>query len=206
MNRRGFLKGLVAVALAGSSFGARARAFVLPRRPPEYLGEDGDSLRAAIERLFPAGVAWSNKAYEEYGFGESKPVYWPEAPPYDGPGKIQRVVHRTFALAHVVGGNAALNARLHRALYQSMYWTWVQIAERPENRGAVLVWRVTPEESVGRETAWDFGLNMEKDVGPLTCRLRIRASLRQRGWRERLGVAPWMEGAKPEGAATWRIS
>lgn len=224
MNRRGFLKFLGGVGV-GLVAARPERLFAAPHRAPFYDGEDCESLRAAIEALFPAGVSHSRKAYEQFEYGRGDPMPSPrtyEDVPIYGFGvatpiktrhvefiyyngrQIQRVIHRTLALAYKVTGDDALNARLHKALYRSMYQAFTLIAERPENWKAVLIWRRTPVEWRGRipkeGTEYSFG------DGPDVVRLSIRASLRQTGWRERLGVSPWLDGDKPEGAPTEFLS
>lgn len=196
MNRRGFLRflGGAGVALVASR---PMKLFAAPRRAPQWPHPQEDvspeGLRLAIEALFPAGVQHSIKAYEEvpvYGFGLASSV----------PTMTRRYVHQTFALGYRVPDSPAVEARLRRALYRSMYQTWAQIAERPENQGAVLWWRVTPQENKRRVP------NTELDDGPMVAKLRCRASLRQTGWRHHLEVDPWMAGSKPEGMPTELLS
>ena len=185
MNRRGLLRflGGVGVALA-----AAKPLRLVAAQWPSYDGEDAESLRVAIEALFPGDVLHSVRAFEDF--------------------QGQRCVPQTFALGYRITGDAAVDARLHRGLYRAMHQTFVMMAERGENRNAVLVWRVTPQER--RFDAEEFAETSEAgDIVtslPAKVVLRARASLRQTGWRERLGVKPWMGGAKAEGAVTELLS
>lgn len=192
MNRRGFLRflGGVGVALAA----ANPLRLVAAQHRPAYDGTDCESLRVAIEALFPGDVLHSVAAFEEFCSDGSQ---------------VKRYIHQTFALGYNVTGDAAVDARLHRALYRSMYQTFVMMAERPENRNAVLVWRVIPQER--RFDADKFAETSEAGdiVTSLPARvvLMVRASLKQTGWRERMGVEPWIRhGVKAEGAATELLS
>lgn len=194
MNRRSFLKALGALgALGVVATGAvqPLRAVVAAQRYALDFEETPDGLRRAIEALFPAGTEQSAKAYENFGFGLAGPV---DADAYSG--DVQRVVHVVYGFAFIVTGDPVRDARLRTALYRALYNTAFQVAERPENAGAVLVWRRTPEEATYRRNEFE-----DDDPGPLITNLTMRIGLRQTGWRERLFVAPWLRGCKPEGAA-----
>lgn len=187
MNRRGFLRCAASVALAVSSLAKGVSAFAVPSLPPTYpapgVRASEQGLREAIEALFPAGVVDPvEMAYKEFVPSILYPIGFDTE--YGRMGicgsDVQRAVHRTFKFDYEVVDDERQNERLRRAMYASMYDTFRQMSERPENAGAVLVWRVQPREE--REN--DF----EDDVR--VCALRVRASLRQTGWRERLGVEP----------------
>ena len=200
MNRRGFLQfvGGAALALVASR---PVRLLAAPSRPPAWPLEGErctpEGLRAAIERLFPAGAQHSFKAYEEFQVGRSTPIEGTADGDVNVFAPVQRVVHKTFALGYFVQPDSRQNDKLHRALYRAMYQTWAVIAERPENQGAVLIWRITPVETTNKR------FEDNRDV----VQLRIRAGLRQRGWRERCEVPTWLEGCiKPEGAPAELLS
>lgn len=184
MNRRGFLKFLGGAAVASlSASRAVAQTFSIPGvrySMPETEGVE--ALTAAIERLFPAGAI--RGASTSYSYFDDKNLML--MPHEEAPYGAARVVFQTFALGYHAEDE---NERLHRALYLSMFRTWEMIAERPENRNAVLVWRQTPSEERGQS---DFN-------DPELVTLRLRAGLLQQSWRRALSVEPRLFGAKPEG-------
>jgi hypothetical protein len=186
VKRRGFLRFLGSAALLGV-VATQAVARPLLRRssaadwPHPQDGVTAYGLMKAIEALFPAGaILGQPKAYQEFG----------------GP-VVFRAVHRTFALGYVGTPDDAVR---RRALYRAMYQTWVQMAQRPENQGAQLVWRSTPYER------FDRGLDFERDASEPEPKvtLRMRAALLPMGWRRALQVEPWVGGdaMRSEGAAT----
>lgn len=220
MNRRSFLKGLGAVliglqaplALANSKI---VRVLIRTHYPGGWrerlpFPNTLDELAPAIERLFPGEVLSSTRAYEEFipgtnvpltfsaeddipafGFGMAQIKAEGVAIPYL-PVDVQRYVHQTFALGYFLQSDREKNALLERALIRSHYQIMLMISQRPENQGATLIWRRKPEASE----------NM--DFGDRTRIIRMRLSLKQNGWRERMGVATRLESPllKAEGAKT----
>lgn len=197
MNRRRFIGGLASALLWGSGLAHRAFAApALPRYPHPQQDVGEASLCAAIEALFPAGVVHSaGRAYEEYPFGVWEPLrVLEDGHVYVGP-PVQRCIHRTFKLAYILTENKATDARLRLAMYRAMFRTFVVMSEAPANRGAVLVWRLKPQE---QEKTFHRDPHDIGDGIPVRS-LRVRASLRQTGWRERLEVPPHYIGVHTDG-------
>lgn len=213
MNRRGFLKfvGGAAIAVLGAQQ-AVARALRMPGVPHPYpyeaataipVGIDSpELLRRAIESLFPAGVRDVRRLYDEtqHGFGLAPVKREGEAISVDR----GAFTYTTFGFGYLRTGDAELERKLHRALFRAMWSAAYQLSQRPENRGAVLIWRRTP----GLVRLWrsleDHGL----DDGLPMVTLSMRLALEQRGWRERLDVEPYMNvaGMKPEGHPVAMVS
>lgn len=171
MNRRGFLKAIGAVALVGAH--ARA-AFALPARLPEYTDYSPAGLRRAVEALFSDAFAAVTEDAGDYSFGLAQVKQEGARLPYD-PSGLEVV---TLALGYHHEADPNRMRRLHIALYRSMYTTFVRIATRPENAGAILYWRLVPVE----ETEIGSPGEERKTV------LRCRVGLLQTGWRKRLGI------------------
>lgn len=209
ITRRSFLKrlGAIGVLLAAPLPGLSAVARAQSRLEFDFTP---DGLRAAIERLFPAGVFHSRKAYEEFEPGGGMlPADW-DGRDYVEKWKhklpfVQRCVHVVYALAYV-RDDPLREESLRQALYYAMYQSAELLAEHPANRGAQLVWRREPvfEEFV----RGDF----ESDVETPIAQLYMRLSLRQTGWRERCSVPVEYVGCneypalKPEACPTYVIN
>lgn len=226
MNRRSFLKGLGAVliglqaplALADSKL--RALALRDPRTWRERLPFPTtlEELAPAIERLFPGEVLTSARAYEEFipgtnvpltfdanGFGMASIKDEGAAILYSLPDdNVTRCVHKTFALGYFVQRDASDNERLERTIIRCHYQTMLIISQRSENQGATLIWRKKPFATTFRSDP-DWLKSDEPDVSKRFVRMRL--SLKQNGWRERLAVAPSLdaESLKAEGAQSLMI-
>lgn len=173
--RRAFLQTIGAAAVALVAPYARAERFF--RAPTHEFELTPAGLKAAIERLFPAGHQYSKMAYEEFYHGAQQPIQPGEIPLYGLP--VQRVVHVCYALGYEVTEDPARDKRLMVALFYSMFNAMLGIAENPSNRNAVLIWRQSPMLMRGRRA---------DDDRPEILQISMRVGLRQTGWRERCGV------------------
>ncbi len=225
MNRRDFLKGLGALAIALQGGVAVARQhipFVDPRTWQEKLPFPTtlEELGPAIERLFPGPVLESVRAYKEYipgtlrrvpergidyipGFGMATIKAEGGEIPYDSfyDGPVTRCVPQTFALDYVLSGNIVTDERRDRMVIRLLYQTMLMYAMKPENNGATLIWRKRPEVSImaafNPDEPDELGM-----IGKVKSVARMRLSLKPNGWRERIEIKPVLWANPLEGEMT----